>query len=143
MPDLAAIVATHRDDLLSEWVRVQEDPARRRADVVSDIDLNRESRDFLGLFASALAEDDVREIGGPGWAPVRAFLSDLARRRAAAGVSAAETARFMFTLKEPLFARLSNEFQDDAVGLIAAILETTELVDQLGLLTIDEYAKAR
>ena len=54
----------------------------------------------------------------------------------------AEAATFMFSLKQPLFARLANEFQDDAVGLIASILETTELVDQLGLFMVDEYAKA-
>ncbi len=142
MPTLPEVVVAHRDDILGEWVLVQRDPAGLRDDRLGELDLARDSQQFLDLFAPALADDRSGEIGGPGWEPVRSFLSELARARAAAGFSAAEAASFMFSLKQPVFARLANEFQDDAVGLIASILETTEFVDQLGLFMVDEYAKA-
>jgi rsbT co-antagonist protein RsbR len=142
MPTLPEVVAAHRDDILSEWVLVQEDSVGRAPHGLGELNLARESQEFLGLFATAVADDESGEIGGPGWEPVRSFLSDLARARAAAGFSPAEAATFMFSLKQPVFARLANELQDDAVGLIATILQTTELVDQLGLFMVDEYAKA-
>jgi rsbT co-antagonist protein RsbR len=140
---LAEIVRRHRDDLLSEWLRVQQGAASRRADLISDLELARESREFLGCFEAALQEGDVRDIEGSEWQPVRAFLSCLSRGRAQAGFSPSQTAAFVLSLKEPLFAGLSNELGDDAVALISSILETTELIDQLVLLTIDEYQEGR
>ena len=142
MPTLSGVVATHRDDILTEWVLVQRDPAGQPDDRADDLDLARDSQQFLDLFAPALADDESGEITGPGWEPVRSFLSELARTRRAAGFSAAEAAMFIFSFKQPLFARLANEFQDDAVGLIGSILQTSDLVDQLGLFLVDEYAKA-
>jgi rsbT co-antagonist protein RsbR len=142
MPTLPGVVAAHRDDILTEWVLVQRDPGSRREDRIGGLDLASDAQRFLDLFSPALADDESGEIGGPSWKPVRSLLSDLARTRRAAGFSPAEAARFMFSLKQPMFARLANEFQDDGVGLIASILETTELVDQLGLFMVDEYAKA-
>jgi rsbT co-antagonist protein RsbR len=140
---LAEIVGRHRDDLLSEWLRVQQGATSRRADLISDLELARESREFLGCLEAALQEGDAREIEGSGWQPVRAFLSGLSRGRAQAGFSPSQTAAFVLSLKEPLFARLSNELGDDAVALISSILETTELIDRLVLLTIDEYQQGR
>ena len=142
MPTLAGVVAAHRDDILGEWLLIQRDPGGRREDRISELDLASDAQRLLDRFSPALAGNESGEIGGPGWEPVRSLLSDVARTRRAAGFSPAEAAGFMFSLKQPLFARLANEFQDDAVGLIASILETTELVDQLGLFMVDEYAKA-
>ena len=142
MPTLTGIVVAHRDDILTQWVLAQRDPAGQQDDRLGDLDLARDSQRFIHLFAAALADDESGEISGPGWEPVRSFLSGLARDRRAAGFTPAQAATFMFSLKQPVFARLVNEFQDDAVGLIASILETTELIDQLGLFMVDEYAKA-
>jgi rsbT co-antagonist protein RsbR len=49
----------------------------------------------------------------------------------------------VFSLKQPLLARLSNEHGDDAQGLIQIVWEMTELLDRLGLLTTEEYQKGR
>jgi rsbT co-antagonist protein RsbR len=140
---LADIVGRHQDELLGEWVRAQQAAPSRRADLIADLDLAQESRELLGLLRRALADGDVRDISGPAWEPVRDFLGGLSRSRAELGFTPSETATFVFSLKQPLLAQLSNEFQDDAVGLIGIMWETTNLLDQLGLLTTEEYQKGR
>ena len=115
---LAEVVNRHQDELLDEWVRAQQSSGSRRIDLITDVDLERDSRELLGLLQRALAEGDGSGIDGPRWEPVRDFLSGLSRSRAEIGFSPSETAMFVFSLKQPLFARLSKEHADDAEGLI-------------------------
>ena len=140
---LTDIVSRHQEELLNEWVQAQRSAAARRVDLLSDVDLVRESRELLGLLQRALADGDDSDIDGPRWEPVRDFLSGLSRSRAQAGFSPSETAMFVFSLKQPLLARLSNELADGDQDLIQIVWEMTALLDRLGLLTTEEYQKGR
>jgi rsbT co-antagonist protein RsbR len=115
----------------------------RRMGLITNADLERESRELLGLLQRALADGDGTSVDGPQWDPVRDFLSGLSRSRAEAGFSPSDTAMFVFSLKQPLLSRLSQEFGDDARSLIDIIWETTSLIDRLGLVTTEEYQKGR
>jgi rsbT co-antagonist protein RsbR len=140
---LTDIVSRHQEELLNEWVQAQRAAAARRMDLITDVDLVRDSRELLGLLQRALADGDGSDIEGPRWEPVRDFLSGLSRSRAEMGFSPSETAMFVFSLKQPLLARMSQDLSDDAQGLIAIVWETTNLLDRLGLLTTEEYQKGR
>ncbi|HEX4673185.1 MAG TPA: STAS domain-containing protein [Solirubrobacteraceae bacterium] len=140
---LADVVGRNQDELLNEWVQAQRSATSSRMDLINDIDLVQESRELLGLLQRALADGDDSDIDGPRWESVRDFLSGLSRSRAGAGFSPSETALFVFSLKQPLLARLSHEFGDDAQGLIRIVWKTTSLLDRLGLLTTEEYQKGR
>jgi rsbT co-antagonist protein RsbR len=140
---LADVVNRHQDELLEEWVQAQQSSGSRRIDLITDVDLERDSRELLGLLQRALADGDSSGIDGPRWEPVRDFLSGLSRSRAEIGFSPSETAMFVFSLKQPLLARLSNELSDDAQGFIQIVWEMTALLDRLGLLTTEEYQKGR
>ena len=59
------------------------------------------------------------------------------------GYSPIDTASFMFALKEPLFAYLLKEITAQPEQLGDAIISTSKLFDELGLLTIAIYQKAR
>src|SRR5688572_3943743 len=76
------------------------------------------------------------------WKPVRNFLSQLATDRARHGYTASQTATFVFSLKEPVFNVLRREMQDPS-QLAAATWEMSELIDQLGLLTVASFQQAR
>jgi rsbT co-antagonist protein RsbR len=140
---LADVVNRHQDELLSEWVQAQQLMTSRRMGLITDADLERESRELLGLLQRALADGDGTSVDGPQWDPVRDFLSGLSRSRAEAGFSPSDTAMFVFSLKQPLLSRLSQEFGDDARSLIDIIWETTSLLDRLGLVTTEEHQKGR
>jgi len=140
---LADVVNRHQDELLSEWVQAQQLMTSRRMGLITNADLERESRELLGLLQRALADGDGTSVDAPQWDPVRDFLSGLSRSRAEAGFSPSDTAMFVFSLKQPLLSRLSQEFGDDARSLIDIIWETTSLIDRLGLVTTEEYQKGR
>src|SRR6201996_1741787 len=134
---LADVVNRHQDELLDEWVQAQQSSASRRMDLITDVALVRDPGELLGLLQRALADGDVSGIDGSRWEPVRDFLSGLSRSRAEAGFSPSETAMFVFSLKQPLLVRLSNELGDDSEGFIQIVGEMSMLLDRLGPLTTE------
>ena len=140
---LVEMVSRYEQDLLSEWVQEQQAAGTRRPELLADVDLHRDSRELLALLRRALSDGGTEDIETTAWEPVRDYLSDLSRSRAEAGFSPSETATFVFSLKRPLFARLAQEYGDDASGLVEVLWEATALLDRLGLFTIQEHQRER
>ena len=140
---LVEMVSRYEQDLLSEWVQEQHAAATRRPELLADVDLHRDSRELLALLHRALSDGGTEDIETIAWEPLRDYLSDLSRSRAEAGFSPSETATFVFSLKRPLFARLAQEYGDDASGLVEVLWEATALLDRLGLFTIQEHQQER
>ena len=74
---------------------------------------------------------------------VHDFLSALSRSWAEQGLTASETATFIFSLKQPLFTRLRKDYSRDADGLAEDTWNATVLLDQLGLYTTEMAQKSR
>jgi rsbT co-antagonist protein RsbR len=72
----------------------------------------------------------------------REFLADLSRSRVKQGFTPSETAVFVFSLKEPLFARMRAAIKD-AEELGTATWDASSLLDELGLYTIEVFQKSR
>jgi rsbT co-antagonist protein RsbR len=70
-------------------------------------------------------------------------LARISRSRGERGASPSETATFVLSLKRPLFARIRSELQKEPEALFAEIWSATELLDSLGLLTVEEYQRGR
>ena len=66
-------------------------------------------------------------------------MTEVARTRARQGFTPVETAMFIFSLKLPIFARLRQEYANDAASLGAEIWTATEIIDRLGLFATDTY----
>jgi rsbT co-antagonist protein RsbR len=136
------LVQQHGKPLLSEWIEAQR-AARRRfsAGVTSDEQLAAESAEFLRRFTVGLSSGSA-DTGGRAWDDTREFLGDLSRSRARQGFTPSETALFVFSLKEPLFARMRTALSD-AQELGTALWDTTLLLDDLGLYTTEVLQKSR
>jgi anti-anti-sigma regulatory factor len=63
--------------------------------------------------------------------------------RAKGGSTPSETATFVFSLKQPLFARLNAGFANDPAGLANATWTISTLLDKLGLYTIEVFQRTR
>jgi len=137
------IVGEHEGDILAEWMRNQL--ARIRRDLIDADELRDQSRRFLALLRTTLQNGGSADmdITGPEWAEMRELLGDVSRTRARQGFSSSETATFIFSLKEPLFATLRREFARDAEALGTETWITTRLLDALGLFTTEVYQKGR
>jgi len=113
-----------------------------RRDLISQGQLREQSREFLGLFRQASAKSDW-DMEAAAWDPVRELLGDLSRSRATKGFSPSETATFVFSLKQPLFEALRQEYGADAAGCAGEMWATSVALDRLGLYTMTVYQKGR
>ncbi len=93
--------------------------------------------------AQACRDGNVTDIDGPSFAPLREILADLSRTRALAGFSPTETAKFILSLKQPLFARLRAVLAAEPERLAAETLTSSELIDALGLFMMEAFQRAR
>jgi rsbT co-antagonist protein RsbR len=137
------IIERHQDTLLSEWLRVQNQLLSARRDRISEQQSKANSQDFLNALSDALSRNGRIDIAAPEWSRMRDLLTELSRERAGKGFSPSETATFVFSFKQPLFARLGAEYSDNTSALQDELWTATELLDRLGLLTIEAYQKTR
>jgi rsbT co-antagonist protein RsbR len=133
----------HESDLVSEWARLQAPGGRPRDTRLDEHDLREQSRRFLSLLRRALEAGASDDLGAPAWADVRAMLEDLSRSRARDGFGPAETAAFVFSFKQPLFARLRQQAKDDPEALVTDMWNATRLLDRLGLYVTEVHQKGR
>jgi rsbT co-antagonist protein RsbR len=140
---IAGVIKNHEKDLLADWVKEQLASAGYRGDLLKEADLREQSRGFLAAVQAATQKGGTESIDAPAWADVKQMLTELSRSRALAGFSPRETATFVFSLKQPLFARLSKELKGDADALAEELWNASTLIDQLGLFTTEAYQKSR
>lgn len=130
----------HERDILRDWTAYQARSLANRRNLISDADLARESGAFLRAVVGAL--DDGDDTSSAAWQPVRDLLADLSTTRARQGFSPAETAIFVFSLKQPILDHLRADAKDTA-ALADDFWAATRLIDQLGLYTSEVFQKAR
>jgi rsbT co-antagonist protein RsbR len=140
---LSEIVARHESELLSEWLRLQNEFFAARRDRVSEPQLRANSQNFLRALTEALSQNAGLDLAKPEWSDMRDLLSEVSRQRAVQGFSPQETATFVFSFKQPLFSRIGSEYAGDKDGLEKEIWTATELLDKLGLYTVEVFQKMR
>lgn len=125
--------------ILADWIaelRSKGEDAR-----IEFSEVQAQATEFLSLLTAAAHQSlDPRTAA---WAPVREFLEGLSRSRAAQGLTPEQTATFVFSLKRPLFTRLQAQAADDPEALASELWVVTQLVDTLGLFTMNAFQKAR
>jgi rsbT co-antagonist protein RsbR len=131
----------HRQ-LLDDWLKLQRGDTPNAA-ASENIEAQEESASFLTELRKGAAQGQLQDIDTAEWASTREVLSRVCRARALKGISPAQTAMFVFSLKGPLFALLRREIGKDAEQLSAEIWAATLLLDKLGVYTMDLYQKTR
>ncbi|MGC1394448.1 MAG: STAS domain-containing protein [Coleofasciculaceae cyanobacterium] len=138
---ISEIIKNYKSELLSSWLQEQI-AAGIRTDLIKETQLQEECREFLDLLTQALQSDN-NNIKASEWQEVRQLLADISRNRGQKGFSPSETATFIFSFKQPLFAKLQEVFTEDSKHLIEETWLATTILDQLGLWTTESYQKAR
>jgi rsbT co-antagonist protein RsbR len=136
------VLDRYHKELLDEWTReLQVGVAQSKASV-GTAELRGQAEDFLRLVVDA-ARTGGMEVESQAWAPVRRFLEELSVARVRAGFDSAQTATFVFSLKQPIFSILRRELGNDAQALADEIWVTTLLLDKLGLQTVSTFQRTR
>ena len=138
---LAQMISKNEQQILEQWVSLQQSATTLRADLIKERELREQSREFLQQFSTAInAESENTEAAA--WNPVKEVLAGVSRSRATQGFTPSETAMFVFSLKQPIFELLRKEVKD-AEKFANEIWLVTLLLDKLGLYTTEVYQKSR
>jgi rsbT co-antagonist protein RsbR len=138
---LPEVLQHHQASLMTDWLRRQREMLGHRAGNERD---DRELAErFLKALGEASREGNVADTDQAEWNGVRDILGDLSRDRARQGYSPSETATFVFSLKQPLFDRLRQDFGKDPEALANELWVATLLLDRLGLYTTEAHQKTR
>ena len=135
------ILGKREDQILTEWMK-EMTGATRRGDLIKESDLRAECTQFLKLMTQATATAGT-DFQSPAFDAMREMLSDVSRSRAQKGFKPSETATFVFSLKRPLFNQIQADQKGDAETMASEIWSLTELLDAMGLYTMEVYQKSR
>jgi rsbT co-antagonist protein RsbR len=141
---ISELISKRESDLLADWMREQLASPTLRGDLMKESELREQSRQFLNLVVRAASQQPaLNDIRAQAWEETRQFLSSISRSRAHRGFSPAETATFVFSLKQPLYTLLRQEFEGDSKKLAEEMWAVTLLLDNLGIYTTEAYQKGR
>jgi len=129
-------------ELLAEWLKLQLASTTLRSDLMSERELREQSREFIELLRAAIASGSSFSLTSESWSATREFLTGLSRTRAHQGFSPTETATFVLSLKQPLFARIRRDLADPS-ALADALWITTMELDKVALFTNEMFLKSR
>jgi rsbT co-antagonist protein RsbR len=141
---LSSTLQKNQKQLLSEWVRnLQSETPEGKKVRISPQELNTQAEEFLQLLGSVVTGANPDDRNSSQFKALRDFLEGLSRTRVQQGFGSAETATFIFSFKQPLFTTLRKEAGNDANLLADEIWTATKLLDELGLITVNSYQRAR
>ena len=129
-------------EVLADWLGEQM-AAGIRKDLLKEVELREQCREFLELFTDAIQQGNLTNIQAPEWRGVKDMLASVSRSRTQKGFTPTETANFVFSFKQPLFKRLRQELGQNGEALQEEILSASHLIDKLGLWTTEIYQKTR
>ena len=140
---LSEILQKQQADLLNQWLQNQAAALSSRPDLISGPELREQSSSFLGLLSSGLQNGGTDRIDSKAWGPVRELLASISQSRSSQGFTPTETATFVLSLKQPIFASLRTAIPSDAARLADELWRSTALLDQLALYTMEVYLESR
>lgn len=126
--------------ILTDWLDLLRSTADRRlpaAELASQCEI------IVARLAQSIHEGNVSDVAAPSFAPLRDILADISRTRATMGFSPTETATFLLSLKQPLFARLRDVLAREPVMLADETLSAGLLIDALGLFMMETFQQTR
>jgi rsbT co-antagonist protein RsbR len=138
---LAAILRRHEARLLAEWMGQLTKGGRSGA--IDKAELEEQARTFVRLLTETAQTDALENVGSSAGGPLREMLATLSASRGRQGFTPTETATFVFSFKQPLFAVLRETFKQDAESLAREMWVATTLLDKLGLYTAEAFQKSR
>lgn len=138
---IADVIRKHEAELTAAWI-AEMAMVTRRSDLMRDSELKSQATQFVKTLAAAIEGGTTDDISGRNFEPVRELLGDISHTRASQGFTPSETATFVFSFKKPFVARMEKEAKDPQT-LLSETWKFNELMDKLGLHTIEIFLKSR
>jgi rsbT co-antagonist protein RsbR len=140
---IAGILQKYEDELIKEWIKELKTAGSGKEARIGEGELFSQAKEFIGLLQVATQSGNLTDFSRPEWVGIHQFLEGISRSRVLQGFAADETATFIFSFKKPLFARLRTELGRDPDALVDETWTATQLLDQLGLISVRAFQKTR
>lgn len=139
---IVEIIKNNQKDLVGDLLATMKKKVIR-LDKSAENEIIIQATQLLGFLEIAIPQGQLSDLETRAWDDTRQLLSDFSQTRVKEGFSPIETATFIFSFKEPLFTLLRTSLSNNPQLLAEEIAVTSLLFDELGLLTISSYQKAR
>jgi len=139
--DIGQSIASRRAEILQEWGGHLRDAGALNSGRIKQSELDTQTREFLDLLIKTFSGSGA-EVE-PHRRTLRQNIGDISRSRAIQGFTPTETATFIFSLKQPVFDALNRDYAKDPAALSRALWAVTELLDGLGLHSMEVFQKSR
>ena len=140
---LPELVSRNAKPLLASWLAQQRASSAARFDLISNSELDDQSKRFLASVEAALKAGASDDPSSDAWTDARELLREISRSRAIQGFSPNETASFVFSLKQPLFDLVRRELGAQPQQVADETWRISRIVDQLGLFTMEAFQQSR
>jgi rsbT co-antagonist protein RsbR len=142
MAKLGEIISRNEERIRADWMNHMSATVQR-ADLMSKVELNEQTRGLLGAIAKGASSDRFDDLSGPVWSSARELLQDISASRARQGFTPSETAMFVLSLKQPLFMTVRQELAKNEDEMFETIWSATQLLDKLALQTAETFLATR
>lgn len=137
------VLETRRDELLGEWLDERIKSGAFREELISKEVLHQQSARLMDMLNSAISKSYDAGFTDSSFDEVRAFLNTISRERAVKGYTPLENASYILKLRDAVLPALSDELEGEAETLIKEIRYFTNLLDEMGLVMIENYVRSR
>ena len=137
---LAQVVTDQESSILNEWIGLLRQAGSLQTGRIAETELQTQCRELLQKLKAGL--NSGFDLSNPAYTPAREYLTGISRSRALQGFSPRETAMLVLSLKQPIFNALSR-LQGQGSNLQDSLWQTTLVLDELGLATMEAYQKTR
>lgn len=143
MNTTAQVLEKNRERILEKWMQNQLSDASLRDDLMTNDELQRQSREMLEGLLRAVAKGNYDNIYDTEFEQVTDTLRDISITRARQGFSPRETGAYVLSLKQSVIEVLVEQRQDDTSTLYKEIMQLNNLLDNLSILTFETFIKGR
>jgi rsbT co-antagonist protein RsbR len=140
---IASLLKQNEGRLLEAWMKEQLAAPTLRLDLIGQDELRRQSGEFLRLLTEAAQSESLTDTATAEWGPALEFLGSVSRSRTAQGFRPSETATFILSLKQPLFAMLRGKGAAPNAVSLDDIWTITVLLDKMALFTTEKSLEYR
>jgi len=141
---IANIMAVKQNEILKDWLdQIRSLPDTKTFELMAEDQVKIQAADLLKTLTTALRAEQYEDITTPDFADTVAMLQDISATRAEQGFTPSETMTFVISLKDALLKYMLDEMSDDLTYLNFEIIKLNKVVDLLGFVTLETYAKTR
>lgn len=138
---LETLLAESEEQILREWTEEQR-PVVLRRERMSEGELQDQCRAIIDLLREAAREPDYAEVTIGALEDAREALGSLAEEWAARGFTPSDIARFVLSLKRPVFKQLRERLKSESAQMGEETWNASMLLDNFALFVTDLYQKA-